>query len=124
MRKDSFSIDTFSVFPPEIKGCACYSSNNENEFQVNKYIYANDYGDNAFVSINGVMTKFKLIKVNQLEKKHTISKGMSEDKKFELIIDIKEIGEIDETWQHQGFLKLKHKDGKEIVKTIYGECGC
>jgi hypothetical protein len=122
--KRALSIDTFSVFPPEINGCACYSSNNLKEFKANKFIYADDYGDKAFVSINGKMTKFKLQKVNTISDKHTISVGISEDKQYELIIDSIETGEIDETTQDKGVLTLKSKDGTKVVKNIVGECGC
>jgi hypothetical protein len=122
--KRALSIDTFSVFPPEINGCACYSSNNLKEFKANKYVYANDFGENAFVSINGKMTKFKLKSVKKITDKHTISVGISEDKQFELTIDSIETGEIDETTQDKGVLTLKSKDGNKIIKNIVGECGC
>ena len=55
------ALDSFSEFPPEIDGCACYFSDSEEEFKKSTYIYTDDYGKNAFVSINGVMTKFELI---------------------------------------------------------------
>lgn len=120
----TLTIDTFSVFLPEIDGCACYSSNNSNELKANKYIYAQEYGENAFVSINGKMTKFELEKTESLKNKHIISISNSEDKKYTLTIDIIETGEIDETTQNEGTLTLKSKDGKEIIKNIIGECGC
>ena len=120
---NSFTIDTFSTFPPEVDGCACYFSNNETEFNSKKkYIYADDYGNNAFVSINGVMTKFTLSKSDTLPGKHSIELWIND--KFELTIDIQQVGQIDETWQQQGTLKLKSKDGQSITKNIYGECGC
>jgi hypothetical protein len=122
--KKALVIDTFSKFPPEISGCGCYSSNNQNEFKANKFIYANDYGENAFISINGKMTKFKLEKANKLKNNHTISIGISEDKQYTLIIDSIETGQIDETTQDKGILTLKSKDGGEVTKNIVGECGC
>jgi hypothetical protein len=122
--KKALKIDTFSKFPPEISGCACYSSNNQDEFKANKFIYANDYGENAFVSVNGKMIKFKLQKVNKLNNNHTISIGISEDKQYTLIIDSVETGQIDETTQDKGILTLKSKDGREVIKNIVGECGC
>lgn len=124
LTKEIFTVDTFSVFPPVIEGCSCYFSNNKIEFESKKYIYADDYVENAFVLINGIMTKFKFTEGKQLEEKHTISKRISMDKKYELIIDIKQISESDETWQYQGTLTIKRMDGQKIIKTIYGECGC
>jgi hypothetical protein len=122
--KKALKIDTFSEFPPEISSCACYSSNNKDEFKAHKFIYANDYGVNAFISVNGKMIKFKLQKVNKLKNNHTISIGISEDKQYTLIIDSIETGQIDETTQDKGILTLKSKDGREVIKNIVGECGC
>lgn len=118
----AFDIDTFSVIPPEIDGCACYFSNNEKEFKENKYIYADDHGNNAFLSINGVVTKFKIIKSDTFPAKHSIEVWTND--KYELIIDTKQVGQIDETWQEIGTLRITTKEGKTITKNIYGECGC
>lgn len=115
-------IDTFSTFPPEIDGCSCYFSNNENEFKSNVHIYVDDYQDASFININGVLTKFKLVDSKQVSEKHLIKKYNNKD--FELTIDIKQIGQIDETWLQKGTLKLTRKGGKTITKDIYGECGC
>lgn len=115
-------IDTFSTFPPEIDGCACYFSYDETEFKNNKYVYADDYGNNAFVSINGVMTKFALSKSDTLPGDRSVETFVND--KYEITIDVKQVGQIDETWQKKGTIKIKPKDGKEIVKNIYGECGC
>lgn len=116
------TIDTFSKFPPEIDGCACYFSNNETEFESKKYIYADDYGNNSFVSINGVMNKFIISKSDTLPNNHSIELWTND--KYELTIDIQQVGQLDETWQQKGTLKLKSKSGQTIVKNIYGECGC
>lgn len=119
---DPISIDTFSSFPPEIDGCACYFSNDEKEFKNSRYIYADDYGNNAFVSINGVMTKFVLSKSDTLSGNRSVEIFVND--KYVITIDVKQIGQIDETWQKIGTVKIKPKDGEEIIKNIYGECGC
>ncbi len=121
-KDDRISIDTFSTFPPEIDGCACYFSNDETEFKNRKYIYADDYGNNAFVSINGVMTKFVLSKSDTLAGDRSVETFVND--KYEITIDVKQVGQIDETWQKTGTIKIKPKDGKETIKNIYGECGC
>ena len=115
------NIDTFSTFPPEIDGCACYFSTNETEFNNHTYIYADDYQNTAFVSINGVMTKFELSTSNNSDE-HSIETFVNDE--YEIIIDLKQVGQLDETWQKEGTLTITPKNGKEIVKTIYGECGC
>lgn len=115
-------IETFSVFPPEIDGCACYFSIDQTGFRNDKYIYADDYGNNAFVSINGVMTKFLLSKSDTLPGERSVETFIND--KYEITIDVKQVGQLDETWQKTGTIKIKSKDGKEIIKNIYGECGC
>ena len=120
--KQSILVDTFSTFPPGIDGCACYFSNSKEEFKNKSYVYVDNYQDTAFVCINGLMTKFKLVDSKEISEKHLIKRFDNDD--FELIIDIKEIGQLDETWQQKGSLKLTRKGGKTIIKKIYGECGC
>jgi hypothetical protein len=121
-KEKEIKIDTFSTFPPEIDGCACYFSNNEEEFKDKKYIYADDYGDNAFISVNGKMTKFVLNKSTKLNNTRYVQTFVNDD--YEITIDLKQVSQLDETWQKTGTLKIKPKVGKVIVKNIYGECGC
>jgi len=116
------TIDTFSEFPPEIDGCACYFSSDKKEFENKKYIYADDYGDVAFISINKKMTKFKISKTEKIKESRMIQTWISD--KYKLTIDRTQIGQVEETWQQKGTLKLETKDGKIITKNIYGECGC
>jgi hypothetical protein len=118
----SISIDTFSTFPEEIDGCSCYFSNNENDFKRNVYIYVDDYQEKSFMHINGILTKFKLIDSKQISKNHQLK--TFDNKDFELTIDIIQVGQIDETWQQKGTLKLTRKGGQTTTKDIYGECGC
>lgn len=115
-------IDTFSTFPPEIEGCACYYSNNKKDFDNEIYIYADDYNDNAFVWIDGKLTRFTLSKVDTLPHKRTILTW--KNKQYELTIDRIQVGQIEETWQQEGTLVIKEIGGKETRKRIYGECGC
>ena len=116
------TVDTFSKFPSEIDGCACYYSNNMVEFKEKKYIYVDDYSNIAFVSINGVMTKFEFSKSDTMSEKRSIETFKNDE--YEITIDVKKIGQKDETWQQKGVLKIKSKKGDEIIKKIYGECGC
>lgn len=115
-------IDTFSIFPPEIDGSGCYFSNNEEEFKNKKYIYADNYVDIAFISINGVMRKFDLKKRKKISNNHFVETFVNNE--YEITIDVKQVSQLDETWQKTGTLKIKPKVGKVIVKNIYGECGC
>ncbi|WP_162056158.1 hypothetical protein [Pontibacter pamirensis] len=115
-------IDTFSEFPPEIEGCSCYFSSNKSDFDSGKYIYVDDYGSNAFVSINGEMKSFSLSNSEGETEGHNIKNWISED--FEITLKYKQVGQVEETWQQKGTMKLKSKKGVEVVRDIYGECGC
>lgn len=119
-------IDTFSKFPSEIDGYACYFSNDENAFKSRKYIYVDDRMQLGFVYINGTFTKFKLVEEKEITEKKLMKKFMKkfENEQYELIIDMEEVSQLDETWQQKGILKLTKKGGETVTKTIYGECGC
>ena len=118
----AISIDTFSEFPPEIDGCSCYLSNNEAEFKGKKYIYADNYEKMAWIKINGVMTKFNKVEDKQVSKTQSMRKFDSKD--YELVIELTQTGQIDETFQQKGTLKLTKKGGQTITKEVTGECGC
>lgn len=115
-------IDTFSDLPPEIEGCSCLFSNNKNDFESGKYIYADDYQGNAFISINGEMKRFTLGNSHKVSDKHFTRTWISED--FDVTLKYKQVGEIEETWQQKGTIKIKSKTGTEVAKEFYGECGC
>jgi hypothetical protein len=116
---NQIAIDTFSSVP---SGCSCYFSSNQNEFKARKYIYADDYGSNAFISIGGDKIKFALVKSDTAKEGHSVEIFKSE--KYEMIIEKRQVGESDETWQQEGTLTIK-SDAKVIYKKyIYGECGC
>jgi hypothetical protein len=117
------SIDTFSIFPPEIDGCSCYFSNDSTEFNKGEYIYMNDFAQTSFLKINGVLIKFTQTDYKNVSKTTTVAKAKSD--KYEMtieVIDGKQSG--DETALKSGTIKLTGKNGETITKTFYGECGC
>ncbi|WP_242921548.1 hypothetical protein [Pontibacter liquoris] len=116
------NIDTFSEFPPEIEGCLCSFSNSKNDFESRKYIYVDDYQGNAFISINGDLKKFILSNSQKVSDEHYITTWTSEG--YEVILDYKQVGQEEETWQQKGTMRVKAKGAKELVKELYGECGC
>lgn len=118
----SIIIDTFSEISPKIEGCSCYFSGNKSDFENDQYIYVDDYGSNAFVSINGEMKSFSLSNSKKVADDHYIKTWISED--FEITLDYKQVGQVEETWQQKGTMRIKSKKDKEIVKEFYGECGC
>ena len=118
----SITMNTFTKFPPEVDGCACYFSRDVQGFLDWAYIYAGNYDKLGFVQINGVMTKFTWVESKEVSEKHVIKKY--ENEAFELIMDIQETGHMDKTTQNKGTLKLTKKGGKTIIQDIFGECGC
>ncbi len=121
--EQSFTIDTFSTFPPEIDGCSCYFSNDSAEFKKGVYIYMNDYAQASFLKINGVLTSFTLTDSKQVSETKTITKAKSDN--YEMTMEvIDSIQNGDETWLKTGTIRLTDKAGKTITKPFYGECGC
>lgn len=114
-------IKIFSKLPPEIDGCACYFSTNENEFEAGNYIYADNFENIGFMSIDGKMVKFDLKELPSGEKE-TIKSGVSDE--YDLIIKMKQVGQVDETWQQEGTIAVRKKNEAPITKIFYGECGC
>lgn len=121
--KEALSIDTFSTFPPEIDGCACYVSSDSSAFNKGVYIYMNDYGKISILKINGVLTKFTETDRKEIGEEKTIIKSKSEE--YEMTVEMvngKQNG--DETWLKTGTIKLSKKGSKSISKAFFGECGC
>ena len=119
----TLSLDTFSTFPPEIDGCACYFSNDSLEFGKGHYIYVNDYAQTCFVKLNGVVTRFNQIDFKELDSREIRARYKNED--YELTVESKTVSQNgDETWLHSGTIKITDKSGNTLTKTFYGECGC
>ena len=114
-------IDTFSDFPPEISGCACYFSNNKTEFENEQYIFMYDFGEIAFIKLNGVLTE--LIRVRKdAEININFGKLKFENDNYEMEIELIDIEE--DEGNMKGKLTLIDENGKTISKTMYGFCGC
>ncbi len=119
----AITVDTFSVFPPEIDGCSCYFSNDSTELRQDKFIYANDYAETSFLKINGVMTKFTQTDFKEIDKENVIAKYKSD--KYEMTIEARDGKQNgDETWLKTGTITLTDKAGRTLTKKFYGECGC
>jgi len=120
---DKPKIEVIEKWPDDIEGCSCYFSRNRAEFKKSEYIYMDNYGDIAYLKINGNLERFRLAKSKSLmSSDRTEATWVNEN--FEFDIKTEQIGQIDETWQRKGKLTLKQKDGEIIEEDIYGECGC
>lgn len=117
------TLDTFSIFPPEIEGCSCYFSNDSTEFKKGEYIYMNDYFQLSFLKINGELIKFTQTDYKEIDSLNVVAKYKGD--KYEMIIETKDgIQNGDETWLKTGTIKLTDQKGQTITKSFYGECGC
>lgn len=54
-KSDSLKVETFTEYPSEIDGCSCDYYINQNDMNNNRLIMVNDFGQNAYLKINGKM---------------------------------------------------------------------
>ena len=115
-------IDRFNDFPDEINGCACYYSANKTDFIKGSYIYADNYQEHAYVSVNGKMMLFTLLSTTDVSEGYWVKTYSNSE--YVLTVDSFEVWQVNQTWLQKGIMTLTSKDGKTIKETIYGECGC
>ena len=119
-KTSSTVLQTFG-FPAEVEGCSCYFSKNKNDFDEEKYVYIDDYGNNAYIKLDN-----KLIKTPMPESDfdpNNFKKSITSDD-VTITIEGKKINELEEVMMFQGNLTVKMKNGEIRSTPIYGECGC
>lgn len=117
---NQINLETFG-FPAEVNGCSCYFSKNKADFQDEKYVYIDDYGNNAFLKIDG-----KTIKIPMKEgdfDPENFSKMIKNDE-ITVTIKGKKVKELEEVMMFEGTMTVENKKGEKTVTPIYGECGC
>ena len=118
--EQSLKLEKFG-FPPEVEGCSCYFAANKEDFDDEKYIYIDDYGNNAFVKFDG-----KLLKIEMKEgdfDPENFSK-IIKDEDVTITIIGKKVKEFEEVMMFEGTMKVETKNGRTDTTPIYGECGC
>ncbi len=108
-------------YPMQIEGCACYYSTDRAAFEAGKYIYADDFQMLALMKLDGhEFTMFRRDTTEKMQgKKHWLNE------KYEIHIDLEQVGEMDETWQYEGILQIFNRQDSLLFETyLYGECGC
>src|ERR1700743_1796167 len=60
--QENVQLNTFTKLPKDIQGCACYFYLSKSDENKSRYIMAENNADPAYISINGKMQKFKLVK--------------------------------------------------------------
>ena len=117
---NQINLETFG-FPAEVNGCSCYFSKNKEDFEHEKYVYIDDYGNNAYLKIDGKTIKIKMKEgdfdpdnFNKVIKNEEIS----------VTIQGKKVKELEEVMMFEGTMTVENKKGEKTITPIYGECGC
>jgi hypothetical protein len=124
---DSLSLDHFKKVPEDIEGCSCYFSETEGKFKSNEYLFAANFDSVAYISLGKKLLKLKLLSTGRNpntfgDKDHV---DIYRNNNYKITVDIKykkSTGE--ETWWNIGTITVEALDGRKIVKSFVGECGC
>lgn len=117
------NLSPFVDFPSEIYGCSCYYSYNEDAFAKRNYIYIDNYEKSAFIIHNGVKTKFSL-STTESPAEDEVIQVWTNTSGLTLRLELLDVGQVDETYQKSGTLKLSSSEEIMFKTEIYGECGC
>ena len=117
---NQINLETFG-FPAEVNGCSCYFSKNKEDFDQEKYVYIDDYGNSAFLKIDGKQVKIKMQEGDF--DPDNFNKVIKNDE-FSVTIEGKKVNELEEVMMFQGTMTVENKKGEKTVTPIYGECGC
>lgn len=117
---NSLRLDTFG-FPAEVSGCSCYFSTNRNDFENGKYVYIDDYGNKAYLKIDGKEIEIKMSEGDFDENNFN---KVIKNKEYTVTLKGKKVDELEEVMMFEGSMTVEHKSGAKTVTPIYGECGC
>ncbi|MCX8531621.1 hypothetical protein [Chryseobacterium luquanense] len=117
----NIAVDTFP-FPKEIKECSCYFAKNKADFENEKYIYADDAGKTAYMTLNGKRLAMNLISSSDMEVDEELTKEI-ENENYKISVKGKKI-KHEEALLFEGTLTIEKPDGSKTTMPIYGECGC
>ena len=117
---NQINLETFG-FPAEVNGCSCYFSKNKEDFDQEKYVYIDDYGNNAYLKIDGKTVKIKM-KEGDFDPDN-FSKVIKNEE-ISVTIRGKKVSEMEEVMMFEGTMTVENKKGEKTITPIYGECGC
>lgn len=117
---NQIKLETFD-FPAEVNGCSCYFSKTKEDFHNEKYVYIDDYGNSAFLKIDGKNVKIKM-EEGDFDPEN-FRKTITNDE-FSVTIQGKKIKDLEEVMMFEGTMTVENKKGEKTVTPIYGECGC
>jgi uncharacterized Rmd1/YagE family protein len=109
--------------PTEIDGCSCFLSTDSLDYKNNRYLYAGDLQESAFMMVNGTMVKFSRSSYTEKDSLNSVSTYKAEN--IKLTIESTTTKQTDyESRQEEGTITVERSDGQAITKTFFGECGC
>ena len=117
----TFSIDTFSVIPPEIFGTYCYYAHNKKDYDKDAWIFLDGNDNLAYMKLNGVMTTFKLIKTDAVSENKSVQQYQSAD--YDLKIELENKKRLGEMLMRFGKMNIISKNGSSATINFYGGCG-
>lgn len=121
--KKSITLESFSEYPEEIDGCSCIFSTDSILYSQNKYIYANDFANTAFVKINGKLLRFEEVSHEKKDSINTVAKYKSGN--YLMTVKVKNNGESGyESYSTSGSIEIKDNKGNTSKQPFYGICGC
>lgn len=114
-KKEKIDITTFSLseIPSSLYGCSCLFSNSKEEYESEKYIYFDDFGDNCLISIDN---KIVFLKPEGDKYKNEYYTAYIQNKI--------QIDEGYESTTYNAELVLIDKKGNKQIYKVYGLCGC
>jgi hypothetical protein len=114
-------LETFAM-PLEVEGCSCYFAENKENYERERYVYVDDYGNSAYLKMNGKMIK---IQMDEGDFDPSNFSKTIENAEYKVSMTGKKISELDETMMFQGQMTVEDKrSGEKITTPVYGECGC
>ena len=119
---ESVDVASYSEYPDEIDGCACYFGRTASQLGTGDYVFMTDYGKKGFMTLDGKMQEFQLISSKDLEGGMLMERWSNVD--YQMVIKTTETGQVDETWQKVGTINIKPNDKDATMISIVGECGC
>jgi len=117
---DTINLTIFTELPKDIMGCACYFYLTKSDQKEKRFIFANNFYQTAYISINGKLTKFTLYK-------HKEDSNLFEytNNSYKLNVSFsKRQSEGSEGFSIIGIIILKQKNKVVAKKNIIGYCGC
>lgn len=119
-QQKTLKIENLS-FPAEVQSCSCYFATSQEDFEKQKYIYIDDYGNNAYIKINGEIVKFPL-EEGDFDPEN-FGKVIKNDR-YTITIKGEKLQDQEEAMMFRGTMTVEDTAGNRTETPIYGECGC